>query len=53
MADDKAFEAEVEKALSTGDPEGAARVIMGHRSCSLDAARKEVGDRLRARAGKK
>jgi DNA-binding GntR family transcriptional regulator len=49
MADDKALEQEVEQALRSGDPEGAARAIMQHRSCSLDTARKEVAERLKTR----
>ena len=49
MADDKALLQEVEQALRTGDPDAAARVIMQHRNCSLDAARKEVGEILKSR----
>jgi len=46
MPDEKALDAEVDAALRTGDPEAAVRVIMNARNCSLDAARKEVHERL-------
>ena len=40
------MEQEVEAALRSGDPESAARAIMTHKNISLDAARKEVHERL-------
>jgi hypothetical protein len=46
MADPAKMEQEIEAALRTGDMEGAARVYMAHKSCSLDDARKEIHRRL-------
>jgi hypothetical protein len=43
------MEQEIEQALRSGDPEAAARAIMAHKNCSLEMARKEVHERLKAR----
>jgi hypothetical protein len=50
MPDETQIQAEIEKALRGGNPDDAARVIMAHRSCSLDVARKEVAQILAKRA---
>jgi hypothetical protein len=50
--DEKKLDEEVERALLGGNPDDAARVIMTHRGCSLDAARTEVSQRLAKRARK-
>jgi hypothetical protein len=47
---DERMEAAIETALRGGNPDDAARVIVSLRGCSLDAARAEIQQRLRARA---
>jgi len=49
MVDSTQLQADVEKALRGGNPDDAARVIMTHRNCSLDEARKEVASILAKR----
>lgn len=49
MADDKKMEQDIETALRSGNPDDAARVIMSYKNCSLDVARAEVNQRLKAR----
>jgi hypothetical protein len=49
MADDKKMEDEIETALRGGNPDDAARVIMSYKNCTLDVARAEVHQRLKAR----
>ena len=46
------LEQKIESALRIGDIDGAARAIMEHQKIGLDAARKEVDERLRRRAKK-
>ncbi len=43
------LQTEIEQALRTGNPDDAARVIMNHKQCSLDDARKEVHKILAAK----
>ena len=49
MADDAKLEQDIEAALRTGDPDNAARVLMTHKNISLEAARKEIFERLKQR----
>ena len=50
MADD--LQQQIDAALRTGDIDGAARVVMQHKGISLDEARKQVHEILKARQRK-